>query len=115
MTFGGSAKHNCAACTHAGVKGTPSIELPHQEAEYVTHIALDIGGSLVKLVYFSPDQHDSGELSSAGPEGSESCGSSVSELNNCSDSNGHGNHSSSRGSANGKGGKHSRMLAACRC
>ncbi len=36
----------------------PSIELPHQEAEYVSHIALDIGGSLVKLVYFSPDPHD---------------------------------------------------------
>ncbi len=102
MTLGRSLEHNCAARTHAGVKGTPSIELPHQEAEYVTHIALDIGGSLVKLVYFSPDQHDSGELSSAGPEGSESSGSGISELNHCSDSNG---HSSSRGSANGKGGE----------
>jgi hypothetical protein len=29
--------------------------LPHQEASYVRHIALDIGGSLIKLVYFSPD------------------------------------------------------------
>lgn len=33
----------------------PSISLPNQHAEYVTHIALDIGGSLIKLVYFSPD------------------------------------------------------------
>lgn len=34
---------------------TPSIELPNQVAEYVSHIALDIGGSLIKLIYFSPD------------------------------------------------------------
>ena len=33
----------------------PSIALPNQDAEYVSHIALDIGGSLIKLVYFSPD------------------------------------------------------------
>jgi hypothetical protein len=32
--------------------------LPHQEASYVRHIALDIGGSLIKLVYFSPDSHE---------------------------------------------------------
>ncbi|KAI8477521.1 MAG: pantothenate kinase 2-like protein [Monoraphidium minutum] len=36
-------------------RGAPSIVLPHQEATYVRHIALDIGGSLIKLVYFSPD------------------------------------------------------------
>lgn len=34
----------------------PSILLPHQDAEYVSHIAIDIGGSLVKLVYFLPDE-----------------------------------------------------------
>lgn len=39
-------------------KGTPTIELPNQDAEYVSHIALDIGGSLIKLVYFSPDPAD---------------------------------------------------------
>lgn len=33
-------------------KDAPSILLPHQ-SEYVSHIALDIGGSLIKLVYFS--------------------------------------------------------------
>ena len=33
----------------------PSIELPNQDAQCVSHIALDIGGSLIKLVYFSPD------------------------------------------------------------
>jgi pantothenate kinase len=38
----------------------PSIELPNQDAEYVSHIALDIGGSLIKLVYFSPDPQDNG-------------------------------------------------------
>ena len=31
---------------------------PTQEPEYVSHIALDIGGSLIKLVYFSPDPSD---------------------------------------------------------
>ncbi|KAF6257411.1 fumble-domain-containing protein [Scenedesmus sp. NREL 46B-D3] len=41
--------------------GAPSIVLPHQEASYVRHIALDIGGSLIKLVYFSPDSADSRE------------------------------------------------------
>ncbi len=41
---------------HTGsIPPAPSISLPNQEAEYVSHIALDIGGSLVKLVYFSPD------------------------------------------------------------
>lgn len=33
----------------------PSIELPNQDADYISHIAVDIGGTLVKLVYFSPD------------------------------------------------------------
>lgn len=30
--------------------------LPHQDAEYIRHIAIDIGGSLIKLVYFSPEE-----------------------------------------------------------
>lgn len=42
----------------AAPKGAPSIVLPHQEASYVRHIALDIGGSLIKLVYFSPDSQE---------------------------------------------------------
>ena len=29
--------------------------LPHQQANFVRHIAIDIGGSLIKLVYFSPE------------------------------------------------------------
>ncbi len=29
--------------------------LPHQQAEFISHIAIDIGGSLIKLVYFSPE------------------------------------------------------------
>ena len=37
----------------ASSRDAPSIELPHQHAEEVGHIALDIGGSLIKLVYFS--------------------------------------------------------------
>ncbi|KAL4445797.1 hypothetical protein ABPG77_008996 [Micractinium sp. CCAP 211/92] len=45
----------------AGSKGSkkdaPSIILPHQSA-YVSHIALDIGGSLIKLVYFRMDNHE---------------------------------------------------------
>ena len=35
------------------VRGAPSILLPHQRSELVSHIAIDIGGSLIKLVYFS--------------------------------------------------------------
>lgn len=41
----------------------PSIQLPNQDAEYVNHIAIDIGGSLIKLVYFSPDPVDNGSSS----------------------------------------------------
>lgn len=41
----------------------PSIQLPNQDAEYVNHIALDIGGSLIKLVYFS---HEPSENSTHG-------------------------------------------------
>ena len=37
-------------------RDAPSIVLPHQDASYISHIALDIGGSLVKLVYFSSDK-----------------------------------------------------------
>ena len=36
-------------------RDAPSISLPHQQAQHVGHIALDIGGSLIKLVYFSPE------------------------------------------------------------
>uniref|UniRef100_A0A383WMF1 Pantothenate kinase n=1 Tax=Tetradesmus obliquus TaxID=3088 RepID=A0A383WMF1_TETOB len=53
-------------------RGAPSIVLPHQEASYVRHIALDIGGSLIKLVYFSPDAADSAEA--AGLAGSSAGG-----------------------------------------
>jgi len=42
--------------------------LPHQEASYVRHIALDIGGSLIKLVYFSPDNPDEANVTSSGGE-----------------------------------------------
>lgn len=36
-------------------RDAPSISLPQQDADCISHIALDIGGSLIKLVYFSPD------------------------------------------------------------
>ena len=29
--------------------------LPHQAPGFISHIAIDIGGSLIKLVYFSPE------------------------------------------------------------
>mgnify|MGYP007061302541 FL=1 len=48
-----------------GRKDAPCIVLPHQ-SDYVSHIALDIGGSLIKLVYFSMDDDDD---SSAGGGG----------------------------------------------
>jgi hypothetical protein len=41
-------------------RDAPSILLPHQDADYISHIALDIGGSLIKLVYFSPDAPSNG-------------------------------------------------------
>jgi pantothenate kinase len=40
-------------------KDAPAILLPHQ-SRYVSHIALDIGGSLAKLVYFTRDERESG-------------------------------------------------------
>lgn len=60
--------------TRPGARGAPSIILPHQEASYVRHIALDIGGSLIKLVYFSPDPSEDGSAaasSAAHPKGGE--------------------------------------------
>lgn len=44
----------CAGNSPLRRRDAPSILLPHQ-SEYVSHIALDIGGSLIKLVYFSRD------------------------------------------------------------
>ena len=41
---------------HRRRRDAPSIVLPHQDAEYIRHIAIDIGGSLIKLVYFSPEE-----------------------------------------------------------
>ncbi|KAK6496375.1 hypothetical protein TWF481_002400 [Arthrobotrys musiformis] len=39
--------------------GTNDIRLPHHSSE-VSHIAVDIGGSLAKLVYFTRDPHTTG-------------------------------------------------------
>lgn len=61
--------------TNAGNRGrdAPSIVLPHQDASYISHIALDIGGSLIKLVYFSSDKPASDDqLSRASSSGSSS-------------------------------------------
>lgn len=55
-------------------RDAPSIVLPHQDASYISHIALDIGGSLIKLVYFSSDKPGSDEK----PTRSSSNGSSSS-------------------------------------
>lgn len=54
----------CSAAETDHRKAAPSILLPHQ-SEYVSHIALDIGGSLIKLIYFSRDRL----ASSIGPQG----------------------------------------------
>lgn len=51
--------------------GAPDILLPHQDAQFVQHIAMDIGGSLIKLVYFSSGDDDDGASSEA--LGSEEC------------------------------------------
>mmetsp|Transcript_3468 Transcript_3468/g.8203 ORF Transcript_3468/g.8203 Transcript_3468/m.8203 type:complete len:911 (+) Transcript_3468:246-2978(+) len=37
-------------------EGAPPIVLPYQEPEYVQHIAIDAGGSLIKLVYMSKER-----------------------------------------------------------
>lgn len=55
--------------------GAPDIVLPHQDAQFVQHIAMDIGGSLIKLVYFSSGDDDDGVSSEA--LGSDECESSV--------------------------------------
>ncbi|KAI7844383.1 hypothetical protein COHA_002181 [Chlorella ohadii] len=56
-----------------GVNGTrpkdaPCIVLPHQN-DYVSHIALDIGGSLIKLIYFSMDDHADAAAAAEGSNG----------------------------------------------
>ena len=59
-------RRNTAARDGAGGAGeqqtrgeAPDIVLPHQHEELVRHIAIDIGGSLIKLVYFSSGDTDS--------------------------------------------------------
>lgn len=42
--------------------------LPHQDAEYVSHIAIDIGGSLIKLVYFLPDENSETDVDGRRPK-----------------------------------------------
>ena len=46
---------NCEERAGQKRRDAPSIVLPQQDADVISHIALDIGGSLIKLVYFSPD------------------------------------------------------------
>eukprot|EP00002_Diphylleia_rotans_P039562 TRINITY_DN9200_c0_g1_i1.p1 TRINITY_DN9200_c0_g1~~TRINITY_DN9200_c0_g1_i1.p1 ORF type:complete len:436 (-),score=69.14 TRINITY_DN9200_c0_g1_i1:359-1666(-) len=46
---------------------TPQITLPNQ-VEYVQHVAIDIGGSLAKLVYYEPDSLDSSLQKDGGHE-----------------------------------------------
>ena len=59
-------------CAGQKRRDAPSIVLPQQDADVISHIALDIGGSLIKLVYFSPDVPPTGEGASgmAGGSGS---------------------------------------------
>lgn len=45
-------------------KDAPCIVLPHQ-SDYVSHIALDIGGSLIKLIYFRMDEHMKSDTAAA--------------------------------------------------
>ena len=42
------------AAVFAKREAVPSISLPRQSTD-VRHFAMDMGGSLVKIVYFSPD------------------------------------------------------------
>lgn len=58
---------------------TPSIVLPFQDVEYVSHIAIDIGGSLIKLVYFSTGQQEPADGAAASPAASGGSGSSGSD------------------------------------
>ena len=54
----GAALLTCTASADAADqkrRDAPSIVLPHQQADFVRHIAIDLGGSLIKLVYFSPE------------------------------------------------------------
>ncbi|KAL4425789.1 hypothetical protein ABPG75_009805 [Micractinium tetrahymenae] len=65
-----SQEMHVSAGTSGSKKDAPSIILPHQ-SDYVSHIALDIGGSLIKLVYFRMDNHEArlGAHAAAAAEG----------------------------------------------
>jgi hypothetical protein len=58
---------------------------------------MDIGGSLIKLVYFSPDQQDPGELGAGGRDGSSGGSWELSDANGAAGSSGR--------SSNGNGSK----------
>eukprot|EP00798_Chlamydomonas_sp_ICE-L_P004401 gene4401-14526_t len=72
----GAAIKEGTECVGHRMVPAPSIELPNQEPDYVSHIALDIGGSLIKLVYFSPDfsPPSSASSSSVGGESNPNAG-----------------------------------------
>lgn len=81
--------------------------LPHQAPEYVHHIALDIGGSLIKLVYFSPDPADEGNdaAASGGALREGGSGSGAGGLASGSGAASSTGSLSSAGGANGRGGE----------
>jgi bifunctional damage-control phosphatase, subfamily II, fusion protein len=67
--------HVTCSHAHAGAQQArgeaPDIVLPNQEVQCVRHVALDIGGSLIKLAYFSPGEVDSDMLDASDSEVSE--------------------------------------------
>lgn len=72
LQFLSATDSDCASCLRTAAdqkrRDAPSIVLPHQQADFVRHIAIDIGGSLIKLVYFSPEdpQAESGDAAEKG-------------------------------------------------
>ena len=66
-----SAAHDAGARRTRGE--APDIVLPNQDVECVRHVALDIGGSLIKLAYFSPGDVDSDAPASDSESGSAAC------------------------------------------
>lgn len=47
---------------------TSDIALPYQDAENISHIAVDIGGSLAKIVYFTSNQSINNSQEDLGPQ-----------------------------------------------
>ncbi|CCH45407.1 Pantothenate kinase 1 [Wickerhamomyces ciferrii] len=74
---------------------TNDIVLPYQNTENISHIAIDIGGSLAKIVYFTSNQSVNNSTEDLGPL--------INKKINCINGNGNNGNNNGNGNSNNNG------------